>query len=101
MDTYYALLGIPVGATSDEITTAYQRQRECYSAERVAGLDADFKRIAIERTHELEQAFTVLSDPQKRRVYDRSISIAAPQPEARASRPNRGVSRREIGMAVG
>ena len=101
MDTYYALLGIPTGATTDEIAEAYRRQRERYSAERVAGLDADFKRIASERTHELERAFTVLSDPQRRHSYDQSIGIVAPQPKAGASQPGKRVSRREIIMAIG
>jgi peroxiredoxin len=86
MDTYYTLLDIPAQATADEIEAAYRRQRERYNPERVAALGPEFQRIAEMRTAELERAYTVLVDPQRRRAYDASIGArsAAPRMVGRA-----------------
>jgi peroxiredoxin len=98
MDTHYSLLGISAEATAEMIEIAYQRQCERYSAERIAGLDSEFRRIAEARTAALHQAYVVLSDPQRRRDYDASLGIgpAVSRPPARAR-----LSRREIGGVVG
>jgi cytochrome c biogenesis protein CcmG/thiol:disulfide interchange protein DsbE len=99
MDTYYTLLDIPVDAAPQTIEQAYQRQRERYNAARVAELDAEFRRIAAERSAALDHAYHVLADPERRRAYDRSIGAsAAPAPMPRAQRR---VSRREWLMLAG
>lgn len=96
MDTYYTLLNIPAHATAEQVEQAYQRQRERYSPERVAALGDEFRRIAEERTGELDQAYAVLASPEQRRSYDASIGVAAGKPAGRS-----GLSRREIVMAAG
>ena len=45
-DTFYTLFDLPAHATSAEIDVAYQRQRDRYSAERVAALGDEFRVIA-------------------------------------------------------
>ncbi|MFN8505659.1 redoxin domain-containing protein [Kouleothrix sp.] len=98
METFYTMLGVPAQASADEIDAAYQRQRERYSLERVADLGDEFKQIAEERGAAIERAYAVLRDPARRRAYDASIGAA---PAAGARAPRRGLSRREIAMAVG
>jgi peroxiredoxin len=99
MDTYYSLLDIAVGATTDEIAEAYRRQKERYSSERVTALGPEFEQVARERNVELERAFSILSDPHQRTSYDQSIGVRAPDVSPPAGKP--GLSRREVGMAIG
>ena len=101
-DTFYTLLDIPVQASSAEIEAAYQRQRDRYSAERVAALGDEFRVIAEARNAEIERAYAVLSDAGRRHTYDASIGLAAAQPEARPHIQRKGgLSRREWLMAGG
>ncbi len=95
METYYTLLDVPAQADADEIAAAYQRQRARYSPERVAGLGDEFRQIAEARSADLERAYAVLRDPQRRRAYDAGLGGVS----ARAQR--RGLSRREVVMAAG
>jgi peroxiredoxin len=99
MDTYYTLLDIPAQAPVEEVMAAYQRQRERYSSVRVAALGDEFRRVAEQRTAELDRAYAVLSDAARRRDYDTSLGGTA----AGARRPARrsGLSRRELLMAGG
>src|SRR3954462_9784292 len=100
-DTFYTLLDIRAHATSAEIDAAYQRQRDRYSAERVAALGDEFRAIAEARNAELERAYTVLSDAERGRAYVASLGMAAAEPplsvpEARPQdQRKRGLSRRE------
>ncbi len=100
METHYALFDLLADATQTDIQAAYQRQRTRYSTQRVAALDDEFRRIAEARTTEFARAYTVLSDPQKRRAYDASIGLAPPVTERQATR-RAGVSRRELLLAIG
>src|SRR3954463_4685765 len=84
-DTFYTLLDIPAQATAAEIDAAYQRQRDRYSAERVAALGDEFRAIAAARNAELERAYAVLSDADRRRAYDASIGAAAAEPAVSAA----------------
>ena len=62
---YYAALGIPRGAGDGQIKTAYRKLAMKYHPDKTAGdpeLEAKFK--------ELTAAYSVLSDPQKRKQYD-------------------------------
>jgi cytochrome c biogenesis protein CcmG/thiol:disulfide interchange protein DsbE len=97
-DTFYTLLGVSTEATPKQITTAYERKRERYSAERVVALGDEFERVAATRTAEIEHAYQVLVNPERRRVYDRSIGIGTTDtPEAVQSRM---LSRREWTMVL-
>ncbi len=106
-DTFYTLLDLPAHATGAEIDAAYQRQRDRYSAERVAALGDEFRAIAEAGNAELERAYAVLSDAERRRGYDAGIDVAAAEPSLGApeARPQeqrkRGLSRRELLMAGG
>src|SRR5215216_1289288 len=100
MQTYYTLLDVPAQATATEIEAAYQRQRERYSPSRVATLGEEFRRVAEARSAEIERAYAVLADPERRRAYDASDG-AAPATTAPQSARRSGLSRRELLMAAG
>lgn len=100
MSRYYTLLGIDPTASQVEIDAAYTQQRERYNPERVTTLDEEMRRIAEERTAELDRAYHILSDPQRRRQYDISIGIAAPEQHIAATQSRRRLSARELWYAA-
>lgn len=63
---YYAILGVPRNATQEEIKRAYRRLAMQYHPDRNPG-----NKEAEERFKEISEAYEVLSDPQKRAIYDR------------------------------
>lgn len=91
MSTYYTLLGLEPQASREAVEAAYQRQRERYNPQRVAELDEGLCKVANQRTAEIEQAYRILSDPDRRRQYDIGIGVA-PQEGATA----RAVARRQL-----
>jgi len=100
MQTYYTVLDVSAQATATEVEAAYQRQRERYSPERVAALGEEFRRVAEARSAEIERAYAVLVDPDRRRAYDASVGS---RPATTRSPPPRrtGLSQRELLMAAG
>jgi molecular chaperone DnaJ len=63
---YYKILGVGKNASEDEIKKAYRKLARQYHPDRNAG-----DRRAEERFKEVSQAHDVLSDPEKRKQYDR------------------------------
>src|SRR3989338_1065650 len=64
---YYEILGVPKGASADDIKKAYRQLALKHPPDRVP---ADHKKEAEERFREISEAYAVLTDPQKRSVYD-------------------------------
>ena len=62
---YYEVLGVSRGATEDEIKKAYRRLAKQYHPD----VNED-KETAAEKFKEASEAYSVLSDPHKRRQYD-------------------------------
>lgn len=65
---YYATLGVPRGATADEIKRAYRKLARKYHP------DVSKEPDAAERMKAVNEAYAVLSDPEKRAAYDRLAS---------------------------
>ncbi|CAN1122480.1 Chaperone protein dnaJ 11, chloroplastic [Linum perenne] len=64
----YEILGIPHGATSQEIKSAYRKlARTCHPD--VAAIDR--KDNSADEFMRIHAAYTTLSDPERRVVYDR------------------------------
>jgi len=61
----YALLGVPRGATGDEIKKAYRRLAHKYHPDKNPG-----NKQAEERFKEITAAHEVLGDPRRRKLYD-------------------------------
>lgn len=67
---YYAILGVPRDASGDEIKKAFRRlARETHPDANPGDAQADA------RFREIAEAYEVLSDPDKRRRYDRGDTI--------------------------
>ncbi len=62
---YYEVLGVPKNATADELKSAFRRLARQYHPDVNKSPDAE------ERFKELNEAYAVLSDEEKRAAYDR------------------------------
>jgi len=64
---YYEILGVPRDATLQQIKKAYRSKALKYHPDRV---EADQKKAAEEKFKEISEAYGVLSDASKRKMYD-------------------------------
>jgi len=71
---YYAILGVPRTASQEEIKRAYKKLARKYHP------DINKDPGAEEKFKEINEAYTVLSDPQKRKIYDQYGTAKAPPP---------------------
>ena len=73
MKDYYQILGVPFSATAQQITEAYRKLVFKYHPDRNPDPEAAQKFL------EIQQAYEILSDPQKRREYDQEYINYAKQ----------------------
>jgi len=72
--TYYEILGVNMDATVEEIKKSYRDLANKYHPDKYEHLAEDMKKEASRRFTEINEAYQVLSDPQKRVEYDKLIA---------------------------
>jgi curved DNA-binding protein CbpA len=80
MSDHYNLLGVPPQASAAELRKAFRREAKRCHPDALAGRPEAEREAARLRFIRLAQAYQVLSDPQRRRAYDRSLP-ARPAPQ--------------------
>ena len=70
---YYAILGVDKNASDEEIKKAYRKMAKKWHPD----ANPDNRKEAEEKFKEVGEAYSTLSDPQKRRMYDQFGSAAA------------------------
>lgn len=78
--TYYDLLGVPQDASDEELKRAYRAQIKFFHPD----VFTDNPEIARIKTLQLNEAYSILKDPVKRKLYDLTL---APPPQQRPSPP--------------
>lgn len=73
---HYKLLDVPFTASRKDITAGYHKQMRQWHPDKFRGTD---KTLAENYAKELNNAYSVLSNPKKREDYDRSLRIEAIQ----------------------
>ncbi len=72
---YYALLGLDPKARSDEVQKAFHRLAQKTHPDTLPmGLGAETRRALEEDFKRINEAYSVLKDPQKRQIYDATLS---------------------------
>ena len=67
---YYEVLGVSKGANDDEIKKAYRKLAMKFHPDRASALSEAEKKKSEEKFKEIQEAYAVLSDPQKRQMYE-------------------------------
>ena len=70
---YYSILGVNRNASDDEIKSAYKKNALKYHPDRHANDSEEKKKEAEEKFKEIAEAYSVLSDPEKRKQYDQYV----------------------------
>ena len=74
LKNYYDLLGVPPGASQEELKRAFRQQIGRYHPDKVQHLGKEFQAMAADRAAELTEAYRILSDAGQRTEYDRTLA---------------------------
>jgi curved DNA-binding protein CbpA len=86
---YYYLLGIPENATSKEVKIAYRKMAEVYHPDKLRELPEDSRREGEEIMRLLNDAKSILLNPERREEYDNRIGVGLELQEAMIVEPSR------------
>uniref|UniRef100_A0A7S0US37 J domain-containing protein n=1 Tax=Polytomella parva TaxID=51329 RepID=A0A7S0US37_9CHLO len=79
---YYDLLKVPRGANDAQLKRSYRKLALQYHPDKITGSE-DEKKVASEKFAEINHAYEVLSNPEKRRIYDQQGEEGLKQANAR------------------
>ncbi|KAJ3116273.1 hypothetical protein HDU96_010047 [Phlyctochytrium bullatum] len=72
---YYKILELDRGASENEIRKAFRRLALVYHPDKQAGMSDDEKEKASAKFKEINEAYSVLSDPRKKEMYDSGMDV--------------------------
>lgn len=72
---YYEILEVPTNATSEEIYQGYVRAKNAYGQDSLALYSLMTKEECDQIIELIDEAYTIISDPEKRRQYDQARGI--------------------------
>ncbi|KAJ3154350.1 hypothetical protein HDU89_008418 [Geranomyces variabilis] len=72
---YYKILGLVRGASETDIKKAYRKAALQYHPDKVVSLSEEEKVVAEVKFKEIGEAYTVLSDPRKKEMFDSGMEI--------------------------
>jgi curved DNA-binding protein CbpA len=75
--TYYEILDVSLNANPETIRTSYIRAKNAYNRDSLAAYSLFDREESKKILQEIEEAYTVLSDSEKRRKYDESHGIVS------------------------
>lgn len=73
MKTLYDVLGVPPNANAKTIREEYRKKQRKYHPDKIGNLSPQKKVNAIQRFSEIQKAYRILDDKDKRGQYDRKI----------------------------
>ena len=73
--SHYQVLGVSQTASLQEIRTAHRQLARVLHPDRLAGSSSAERSLAERRMREVNAAWTVLSDQERRRAYDRTLQV--------------------------
>lgn len=81
-ENYYTVLEIPRTASQAEIKAAFLRLMRQVHPDLLATAPEYWKKQAEEKSKDITESYQVLSDPEKRRSYDRRLDANEQQPQS-------------------
>jgi curved DNA-binding protein CbpA len=77
---YYALLGVPRGANGSVVRQAYYAQSRRFHPDANRHLDEDVRTASERIAKRVTEAYSILRDPRRRKVYDERLQAEAAGP---------------------
>lgn len=88
--THYQVLGVAPGASPRQVRDAHRQLARVLHPDRLSGASDAERRLAGRRMREVNVAWTALSDPDRRRDYDRMLRARATGPSSGRGHPTDG-----------